>query len=252
MSSHYNISATIVLFKEQEDVLLKAVNSFLAYSGEKKLFLVDNSPTPVSNSYILNHPEITYIFNDKNLGFSRANNLVLREIKDNSRYHLVLNTDTFFKPQVLDELIEQFEINEDLALVAPAIKYPDGEHQYSVRKYPNFLDLLFRKTGINKKRIYQQEYRNLDLSKPFFPEAIHGCFMLFKTEDFMQINGFDERYFLYMEDLDICKKIDQIGKKKYYFPSVEVTHVLRKGSAKNIKLFFYHFSSAVKYFLKWL
>ena len=118
------------------------------------------------------------------MGFSKANNLVLNEIKDNSKYHLVLNPDTTFKPQVLDELVEQFEINEELSIVAPAIKYPDGEHQYSVRKYPNFLDLLFRKTGINKKRIYQQEYRNLDLSQSFFPEAVHGCFMLFKTEDF--------------------------------------------------------------------
>ena len=85
----------------------------------------------------------------------------------------------------------------------------------------------------------------------FFAEYITGCFHLYKTNDFVALNGFDERYFLYMEDVDICKKIDDLGKKKLYFPQEEIIHVLKQGSSKNIKLFIIHASSAIKYFLKW-
>ena len=75
--------------------------------------------------------------------------------------------------------------------------------------------------------------------------------MFFKTNDFIELGGFNERYFLYMEDADICREIDKLGKKKLFFPSVEITHLYQKGSSNNIKLFSYHISSAIKYFLKW-
>ena len=70
-------------------------------------------------------------------------------------------------------------------------------------------------------------------------------------EDFIALNGFDERYFLYMEDVDICKKIDLLGKKKLYYPQEQIIHILKQGSLKNANLFFSHLSSAIKYFLKW-
>jgi GT2 family glycosyltransferase len=252
MQNKVQISATIVLYEEQEEVLLQAVHSFLGTSLTKHLFLVDNSPLPLSNQFLLNHPEITYIFNNKNVGFGKANNLVIDNIKHISDYHLVLNPDTKFDPEILEELVSELKRNEEVALIAPAINFPDGRHQYSVRIYPAFFDLVVRKLNIFPKRIHKGEYRSIDLSKTFYPDAIHGSFLLFKTNDFVSIQGFDERYFMYFEDIDICRKIDVIGKKKLYYPKVKVTHILRKESAKKMKLFFYHFSSAVKYFLKWL
>jgi len=75
--------------------------------------------------------------------------------------------------------------------------------------------------------------------------------MLFKTVDFKSLGGFDERYFLYMEDADICRKINKTEKKILYFPNVEIMHQHQKGSSKSVKLFIYHLSSAIKYFLKW-
>ena len=75
--------------------------------------------------------------------------------------------------------------------------------------------------------------------------------MLFKTQGFKDLKGFDERYFLYMEDADLCKKISKNDKKALYYPKVEIIHHHQKGSSKNIKLFFYHVTSAIKYFLKW-
>lgn len=252
MQNKIQISAAIVLYNEQEEELLQAIHSFLGTSLTKHLYLIDNSTSPLTNSSLLANPEITYIYTKKNLGFSKANNLIIDEIKERSTYHLVLNPDTRFNAKIVEELVQELERNEEVALIAPAIKFPDGSHQYSVRKYPSFFDLVIRKLNLYKKRIYEQEYRNLDIAKPFYPEAIHGSFLLFKTKDFVAIKGFDERYFLYLEDIDICKKIDATGKKKLYYPKVSIEHKLKKESSKKMRLFFYHFSSAIKYFLKWL
>jgi hypothetical protein len=94
-------------------------------------------------------------------------------------------------------------------------------------------------------------YSDKSLSTSFFAEYITGCFQLYKTEFFVKIRGFDQRYFLYMEDVDICKKIEVLGKKKMYYPKEEIFHVLKQGSSKSLKLFFRHTLSAIKYFFKW-
>lgn len=252
MKKKIDISATIVLYNQDIEEVTKAITSFLETPFyRKQLFLVDNSPVKSTALHNYPDPRVTYIFNNQNLGFAKANNLIIPQIANTSSYHLILNPDTQFEPTVISKLINELKKDKELALIAPAVKFPDGKHQYNVRKYPTFFDLVIRKLKIFKKRIHNHEYRNINLSKPLYPEAIHGCFMLFKTEDFITIKGFDERYFLYMEDIDICKKIDALGKKKRYYPEVVITHALKKGSSKNNKLFLYHLSSAVKYFLKW-
>ena len=147
--------------------------------------------------------------------------------------------------------LEALKNPDDDNFITPKVVYPNNEFQFICRKHPTFFDLINRKLRLSKKEIYKNEYRNQNLEKPFYPEFIHGCFMFFKTTDFKALNGFDTRYFLYLEDADICRKIDKVGKKILYFPSVQITHQYQKGSSKSIKLFFYHLSSAIKYFLKW-
>lgn len=244
------ISVTIVLYKENEVTLKKTIDSFLEIPIAKKLFLVDNSPTD-KLKVLSEHSDVEYIFTGKNIGFGAGHNRVLDRIKNNSSFHLVLNPDVIFKGHVITDLIAQFETDKDIGMIAPNVLFPNKKHQYTARKYPFFWDLIIRRLKIPSKRIEDHEYRNLDLSKSMFVEYLTGCFQLYKTEDFVSINGFDERYFLYMEDVDICKKIDALGKKKMYYPKVSITHVLKQGSSKNIKLFGYHLSSAIKYYLKW-
>lgn len=248
MSDDIEISASIVLYKEDIQTLKLAVNCFLQVPLKKKLFLIDNSPSNSLES-LIKHPEIEYIFNDKNLGFGTAHNLVLEKL--NSEYHLILNPDVTFNSNVLPCLIHELNTQEAVAMISPKIVYPDGSTQYYCRKYPTFSELIYRRLGIFKSKTQLSEYRNLDLTQPFFPECMHGCFMLFKTADFANIKGFDERYFLYMEDIDICKKIDVINKKKMYYPSVSIKHLHQRGSAKNGTLLFHHLISAIKYFKKW-
>ncbi len=248
------ITATIVLYNEDINELSKTIDSFLNTSISKKLFLVDNSPTD-QLKIVANHPDIEYIFNEKNVGFGAGHNRIINSIKNTSTYHLVLNPDVTFDTKVIPNLIKEIERQDVIALIAPKVIFPDGEHQYTCRKYPTFLELVVRRISLLKNVfstwIRKGEYKDRDLTKSFYPDFVQGCFMLFRTADFVQINGFDERYFLYMEDVDICKKIDGINKKKIYYPNEEVVHVLKKGSSKSIKLFFKHLSSSLKYFKKW-
>jgi GT2 family glycosyltransferase len=248
MTDFLEISASIVLYNEDAKSLEKTIDSFLKIPLKKKLFLIDNSPTNVLKSYFIND-EIEFIFVGKNIGFGRAHNLVLNKL--NSSYHLILNPDVVFEIEIIPILIEQLKFDESVSFITPKVVFPNNELQFICRKHPTFFDLINRKLRLSTKTIYKNEYRNQNLEKPFYPEFIHGCFMFFKTTDFKALNGFDKRYFLYLEDADICRKIDKDGKKILYFPSVQITHQHQKGSSKSVKLFLYHFSSAIKYFLKW-
>tara|TARA_R110000787_G_scaffold6697_6_gene23274 strand:- start:5935 stop:6699 length:765 start_codon:yes stop_codon:yes gene_type:complete len=245
-----NISASIVVYNENINELQNTINSFIEYPQTKKLYIIDNSLTNILKEKIKGE-NIDYVFSGKNIGFGRGHNSILEKITNESDYHLILNPDVVFQPIILDKLIEELKNDNELSMIAPKVIYPNNQRQYTARKYPTFLELFFRFTGVFKKYTDKKEYRNKDLEKPFYPDFIHGNFMLFKTKDLISLHGFDKRYFLYMEDVDICKKIDQSGKKKMYFPKVAITHTFEKGSSKKIKLFFIHILSMIKYFMKW-
>jgi len=248
------ITASIVLYNEDIDELSKAIDSFLKTPLSKRLYLIDNSPTNKLKT-LANHPDIECVFIGKNIGFGSGHNTVINRIKEKSKYHLILNPDVSFKPSVLPNLIKAIEKEEELVMIAPKVLFPNGEHQYTCRRYPSFFELFIRRSGIFtrlfRSLIEKGEYKDRVLTKPFYPDFLQGCFMLFKKNDFLRIKGFDERYFLYMEDVDICKKIDALGKKKMYYPKEEIVHVHKKGSSKNIKLFIQHFLSSIQYFYKW-
>lgn len=250
MNDKIEISATIVLYREDLKLLEKTIESFLSIPFKKKLFLIDNSPSNTLEKEF-NTAEVSYFFMNENLGFGKGHNAVIDWIEQESDFHLILNPDVEFDGHIVAKLIEEITKDEKIAMIAPKVTFPNGEFQYTCRKYPTPLEMAFRRMNIFKKYVHKREYRGTDLTKPFYSDFIHGCFMLFRTVDFVRIGGFDERYFLYMEDVDICRKIDEIGMKKLYYPNVEINHSLGKGSSKNSRLFFIHLNSSIKYFKKW-
>lgn len=249
MQKNIKISVAIVLFNEEEKILHKTIQCVLASKNISKLYLLDNSFKTLKETYN-NNDQIEYHFIGENIGFGKAHNLVLNKLSHNSTHHLVLNPDVNFTTEVINNLVAELEKRSNITMIAPKVIYPSGEIQYTARKNPKFLELVFRRLGLKKKWIASQEYKN-EISESFYPDFVHGCFMLFKTKDFIGLNGFDERYFLYMEDADICREIKKRGKKVLYYPKEQITHIHRKGSSKSFKLLNYHLVSAIKYFNKW-
>lgn len=243
-----NVTGSIVLYNENEKELIQAVESFVKSRLTRKLYLIDNSP--IQNHVFKNyHPKIEYIFNNQNLGFGKAHNLVLESLKNNSDLHLILNPDVFFDSDLIAILAQEFK-DDALALISPKVLFPNEEMQYTARKYPILRELFGRYFG-GFKSLKKSQCYDYQSNVCFSPDFFHGAFLLFRSEDFMKIGGFDERYFLYMEDVDICRKIDQIGKKKLYYPDVHIYHRLKKESSKKIHLFVRHLISVIKYFNKW-
>ncbi|WP_165731743.1 glycosyltransferase [Polaribacter sp. 20A6] len=254
MREKLDISVSIVLYNENLEELTKTINCFLSIPLKKKLYLIDNTPQKYFND-VFNQNEIEYVAIGKNIGFGSGHNRILDKINETSKFHLILNPDVLFNLGVISNLIKELENNKDVAMIAPKVLFPNGKHQYSCRRYPSVSELIARRFTLLKPMfkavIFKGEYRERDLEIPFFAEYITGCFQLYRTEDFIALNGFDERYFLYMEDVDICKKIDLLEKKKLYFPQEQIIHVLKQGSSKSLELFLRHTSSAFKYFHKW-
>jgi len=248
------LTGAIVLYKNKINVLNETIKSFMNTPLSKKLFLIDNSPSDALKNEFT-HPDIEYEFLNGNIGFGSAHNKVINKIKNKSTYHLILNPDVSFNSQVIPKLIEAVDSENNISIISPRVIYPDGKHQYTCRKFPGLFELIMRRSGFLKKAfpfvITKGEYRDLDLSEPFYPDFVMGCFQLFKTKDFVSISGFDERYFMYMEDVDICRKLVSKNKKILYYPKEEIIHLYKKGSSKNINLFKHHILSIFKYFYKW-
>ncbi len=243
------ITASIVLFNENPIELNKAIESCVNSSLITKLFLIDNS-TSVNKELYLKNSKISYKKNKSNLGFGKGHNSIIEEIKEDSDFHLVLNPDVSFNPKIIDKLIEPFFIDKNISLVAPQLVFPDQKEQVSSRNHVNFVEILNRFFGLRKHDNFIIQELS-EISNCYYTEFIHGAFLLFRTKDFLSLKGFDPRYFLYLEDADICKQLERNHKKVCYYKGIKATHTLKKGSKKNIKLFFYHFSSLLKYFLKW-
>lgn len=254
MNEKLVITASIVIFEESLSDLHKTIESFLQIPLNKKLYLIDNTKTKFYE-YVFVNKDIEYISVGKNIGFGAGHNIVIDRIKNNSSFHLILNPDVIFDKMLIPNLILQLKKDADLSMIAPKVLFPNGDHQYSCRRYPLLLELIVRRfpvfMSLFNPTVSKGQYKDRNLTSAFYAEYLTGCFHLYKTDDFVALKGFDERYFLYMEDVDICRKIDLLGKKKLYYPQEVIYHVLKQGSAKDLDLFIRHASSAIKYFLKW-
>lgn len=255
MQNKIDITASIVIYNEDKGILRNTIDCFLSISNfSRKIYLVDNT---LNSDYqeFAEYKSLEYVPVKENIGFGAGHNRIIQSISDESIFHLILNPDVGFENEIFNELITTLDADEDTMMIAPKVLFPDRSFQNSCRRFPTIKELVVRRISFLqpffKSTIRDGEYADKDLSKPFYADYLTGCFQLYKTIDFISIKGFDERYFLYMEDVDVCRKIDAVGKKKMYYPNVEIVHVLKKGSNKNARLFFRHFISALKYFNKW-
>lgn len=249
------LTASIVTYHNSKRVLKKAVDSFKNdCDNQAKLFVIDNS-SDNSIEDLCSHKYIDYIFNNSNIGFGKAHNIGIRKaIEFGSEYHLVLNPDIYFKPGVLNELTKFMDNNHDVGLIMPKVSYPNGDIQQLCKLLPTPLDLVFRRFSpfreTIKKRNEKYELSFTNYNKLMEVPSLSGCFMFIRTSVLKDIGDFDERFFMYTEDVDLCRRIGKIAKTVYY-PNVEITHNYEKGSYKNRKLLFYHIKSAILYFNKW-
>ncbi len=250
-----DLSASIVIYKSNPDLLLHAINSFLKSARVSLLYLIDNSPTDDAR-HLITDPRIIYLFNNQNLGFGAGHNIALKAaMKSSSKYHLVLNPDVYFNEKVIPDLYQFMEEDHSIGLTMPKVLYPDGRLQPLCRLLPNpsmlFLRRFFR---FHKKLLEKQNLAhelhfsgyNKIMDVPF----LSGCFMFLRVDALRQIGLFDERIFLYTEDMDLSRRIHQQFRTVFY-PHATIYHHHQRGSYHNVQLLFHNIKSAIRYFNKW-
>ena len=251
------LSASIVLYKTKIEDLKRVIDSYFAYQGEKQLFLVDNSPSDELKNIVAMYPnnEIHYIFNNANKGYGKAHNIAIRKsIEQGQLYHIILNPDIIIEKGALEKLTDYMEQHPEVGNIMPKIIYPDGELQYLCKLLPSPIDLIFRrfipvkkwKEAINKK----YELHSFGYDKIMNVPNLSGCFMFLRTEVLKQVGLFDENIFMYLEDIDLNRRIYSKYKTIYY-PEATVIHEYQKESYKSKKLLKAHIKSAIYYFNKY-
>lgn len=245
------LSTSIVLYNHTPAEIEPLVSTLRQSSLVKEVFLVDNSLQRNSDYEQL---PVKYIYNGKNIGYGAAHNIAIRKTMEQKiPYHLIVNPDIQFEGGVLEELIGFMEENPDVGHVMPKVLYPDGELQYLCKLLPKPSDLLFRRffpSKWTKKSNDIFEIRASGYDKIMEIPYLSGSFMLLRTQSLEDIGLFDERFFMYPEDIDLTRRIHQKYKTVFY-PHVSIIHNHEQGSYKNNKLLFIHLWNLIKYFNKW-
>ena len=252
---NYKVTASIVLYKPGKNVF-KAIKSFLnVKSLPTFLYLVDNSPTnsfQKSNTALLKNESIKYIFIGKNIGYGAAHNTALRQTINNTEYHLVLNPDVYFDANIIEELSKYASANPSVGQMIPKVLYPDGKLQYVCKLIPTPFNLFARLLPKSLLKNYNQKFelRFSGYNKIMQAPYLHGCFMFLKCSALKEIGLFDERFFMYPEDIDLTRRMHEKYKTVFY-PYVQIFHEHTKSSFKNLRMFAVHAYNMIKYFNKW-
>jgi GT2 family glycosyltransferase len=253
---HSKLTASIVIYKNDPEILAKAVSSFLNSTREATLYLIDNSPTNMVKDRFTN-PRVKYIFNNRNVGFGAGHNIALKEIiaEEKSSYHIVMNPDVYFASDVVEKILKFMDENPAVGLTMPKVLHPDGRLQPLCKLLPSPVTLFSRRfltfspVWVNKlNHEYEMHFSGYDkiMDVPF----LSGCFMFLRMDALKKVGLFDERIFLYTEDTDLTRRIHQYFRTIFY-PEACIFHSNERASYKNTFILLHHIRSAITYFNKW-
>ncbi|MFJ6971840.1 MAG: glycosyltransferase family 2 protein [Limosilactobacillus mucosae] len=251
------ITVAIVAYKNYAKILreLKSIVECSSDKYIKEYIIVDNtdefnSKLIEEKKKLVNFKKVQFINNEFNIGFGAANNIALKNAK--TKYFAILNPDLIFKEDSFGKLMNFLE-NEHLDVVVPKLVDKDDKILPVYRRDITLIDLIVRSINFGKlfeKRKFYHTMQDKDFERPFNVPFAQGSFLFGKTDIFRKVNGFDERYFMYMEDADLCKRLNEFT-NIVYCPYTKVIHEWVRGSHRNMKLMNMHIQSMIKYFKKW-
>lgn len=250
-----NITASIVLYRNDALELQKAIESVLNTSKDLSLYLIDNSPSADLKVFQEFDPRIIYIHNPTNPGFGAAHNIAIEQaMASGSNYHFIVNPDIFFNQDVINPMVNYMKSNPSIGMLMPEILNLDGTVQNLQKLLPSpfisFLRKIKRPQFIYEKLIDKYELRFVDKRKIYNAPILSGCFTLLNMKAINEIGKYDDDFFMYFEDWDLSRRMH----KKYetiYYPEVSVYHGYEKGSTKKLRLLLIHVKSAFTYYNKW-
>ncbi|WP_375239127.1 glycosyltransferase family 2 protein [Aurantibacter sp.] len=212
---------------------------------DAEIIVIDNNSKDESRLMVETHfPNVRWIQNTENVGFSKANNQAVKVAK--GEYLCVLNPDTVIAEDTFTKLLEFAETKNNLGIVG--CQLIDGKGQYlpeSKRNVPTPKVALKKLLG-NSDSYYANHLKKDEIGKV---SIFVGAFMLLKQEVYSKVGGFDERYFMYGEDIDLSYKIEKAGFNNYYFGETTIIHFKGESTLKD-KIYAKRFFGAMQIFYK--
>lgn len=253
------LSVCIVAYNNYDDIkaAIVSMEKYTSPDLKKKVFIVDNgaevsSPSKVQafKNYIRNNKEIEYINANGNVGFGKGHNAVLGKL--DSEYHAIVNPDILFCEDAFTKIIKWMDENREVGMTIPLITDEEGHRQDVYRRELTLFDVsnrMFLKE-VFRRRARKHALQDMDYTRPFQVPFGQGSFLVIRTNLFKELKGFDDNFFMYVEDADLCKRVNQVSKLMFY-PGAKVIHKWEKGSHGDKTLFMYHVNSMRYYFRKW-
>ncbi|MCH8312743.1 MAG: glycosyltransferase family 2 protein [Nitrospinae bacterium] len=181
-------------------------------------------------------PKIRLIKNNANRGFAKANNQAVEVSKGKAL--LFLNPDTLLTENATQAMIAQLKPGSQTGAVGPKVLNPDGSLQYSCRTFPTVWTGLFNRYSLISRLFPNNKYTtrylmtDYDHKESRVVDWVSGCCMMVPKSVFKKIGGFDEKYFLFNEDVDLCHTLKHHGYKTLYFPEAKIYHDITSSNSK--------------------
>jgi GT2 family glycosyltransferase len=257
MDSNVKIAISIVTYNSQHifDVLDNLKSEF-GVDSHFRFVVFDNNSSEEYKARLKGYTDFADItFYHENNGFGFGHNYNLLQAQED--YFLIFNPDIMLKKETLVSMIEKMEKDKSISLLVPKVLNADGTTQHLMRKRVTVFDYALRfipfafVKKMFSKRMASFECRDIPDDRDVQIRIGSGCFMLFRGTVFKELNGFDDRYFMYFEDTDICMEMEKRNMKIVYTPFSHVIHYYERGSHKNSRLFKIFMQSLYKFFNKW-
>lgn len=254
------VSAIVLNYRSPKDTV-KCVEALLSQSlgSEIEIIIVDNHSHDESIGWIrarFGHESRVSILETRgNIGYGRGNNLGASIAR--GEYVLIVNPDNILPQNSVACLLSQLQKNPDVAIVGPALVYPDGTVRPSARAFPVLRDLFHKR--LLPEQWHRSYERNMATKNdgPVRVDWLVGACLLVRSAVFHELRGFDERFFLFFEDIDFCRRARTLGYGVLYDPTVRVHDRKQRLSEGGVlsplwkKTTRVHLVSAWKYFRKW-
>lgn len=217
-----------------------------------EMVYVDNCSIDGSVDYIKNkYPQVKILQNVKPLGFGENNNKGV--LASSGKYIAIINPDVVLSKNSLDNLFRYAESNSNYGILVPKLLNPNGSIQYSVRGFVSVKALFYRflskgNDNTNNKIVSRYLCKNLDTEKIQPVDWAIGAALFLKKDFYASLGGFDQDYFLYMEDEDLCLRSWKMHKPVIYLPQSVMTHNHLRGSSKLGKITLLHLRSMFTFF----
>lgn len=255
------VTAIVLNYRSPRDTI-RCVEALLeqTIADQLEILIVDNHSCDESIGWIRaryhNDPSIRILEERNNTGYGRGNTAALRHVK--SEFLLIINPDNTLPEDGLERMLAILRKRSDAAIVGPALVYQDGGTRPSARQFPKMVDLFQKRLFPDAwQKKYDHWMEVIRKSNEVEVDWLVGACLLMRTDLLQSLGGFDPRYFLFFEDIDLCRQVHRLGKKVLYLPQVLVSDRRNRLSGSSVlsllrrRMTWIHIASAMKYFWKW-